>query len=392
MAVSPPTLSATARRLRWALLVALALHGVLLWRYAPQVFARIEAVGRAVVDVTKSEEPDIVEITPPEPPPKSRGMTLSTRLGAGGNEPIPAELPPGFFDKPAGMASGRMQISGDLDFARASGIQIVANIVPAAVRLPGIKSLSERARTPRARPAESAAVTPEPAAPLQAAQSPTEEAAERAEAEALAAEMAALAAAQAAAEAVPLLLPPTEDYDVDAAIARAAQAAAASASTARPASNPAPDYRTLLPQGPVVPAAPLPFGGNRRAPSDVGEGITTYALDAPAASDNRRAAPDQGRATAPARQQFFAQLTARLKAANVRLLAEAVKAGPKVTVRMKFLIDRSGRVLEVSAAEPASAKLVERAAAVIRAAVLPPVPDAMADGPLELSFPIEVYR
>lgn len=391
MAVSPPSLSATAKRLRWALLVALALHGLLLWRYAPQVFARIEAVGRAVVDVTKSEEPDIVEITPPEPPPKSRGMTLSTKLGAGGPEPIPAELPPGFFDKPAGMASGRMQISGDLDFARASGIQIVANIVPAAVRLPGIRAISERARTPRAKPAESAAAAPEPAAPLQAAQSPTEEAAERAEAEALAAEMAARAAAQAAAEAVPLLLPPTEDYDVDAAIARAAQAAAASASAPR-SSTAAPDYRTLLPQGPVVPAAPLPFGSSRSAQSDVGEGITTYALDAPAASDNRRAAPDQGRASAPARQQFFAQLTARLKATNVRLLAEAVKAGPKVTVRMKFLIDRSGRVLEVSAAEPASAKLVERAAAVIRAAVLPPVPDAMADGPLELSFPIEVYR
>lgn len=391
MAVSAPTLSATARRLRWALLVALALHGLLLWRYAPQVFERIEAAGRAVVKVAV-DEPEIVEIAAPEPPPRGRGMTLSTRLGSGGSEPIPAELPPGFFGKPSGMTSGRMQISGDLDYSRASGLQIVANIVPSAVRLPGINALGERVRTPRPRSPQAEPAAPEPSAPLQAAIAPTEEAAERAEATALAAELEAIVAAQAAAEAVPLLLP-AEDYDVDATIARAAASAAASASVPRaPTSSPVPDYRALLPQGPVVPAAPLPFGGNRRGEREAGEGITTFALDAPAAGDDRRAAPDEGPVNVPARQQFFALLTARLKATNVRLLAEAVKAGPKVTVRMRFLIDRSGRVLQVSAAEPASPLLVERAAAVIRAAVLPPVPASMPDGPLELSFPVEVYR
>ncbi len=93
-----------------------------------------------------------------------------------------------------------------------------------------------------------------------------------------------------------------------------------------------------------------------------------------------------------ARQQFFATLTARLKATNVRLLAEAVRAGPRVTVRMRFLLDRNGQVLEVTPADPVDRQLAARAAAVIRAAALPAVPAVMTRVPLELSFPVEVYR
>lgn len=381
-----PQLSATARRLRWALLIALALHAVLLWRYAPNLFARFETA-RQSVDASAPPQ-QIVEITPPPAPPKGRGMVMSSKLGSVSSAPLPA----GFFAKPVPRASGTMQLSGDLDFSRASGLQIVANIVPSATRLPNINIVSDRARTPKPRIGNQAqpgsATAPETAVPAGiAAQSPAAQIAEQPAQE-----------QPAPAQQVPYLLPPVEDsYDVDAAIARAADAAEQSARAAQAPtsqSKPPPDYRAMLPQGPLVAAAPLPLGGDRPAAAagETETGITTYALDAPVARDTNRAAPDQGKASNAARQQFFALLTARLKATNVRMLAEAVKAGPKATIRMKFLVDRSGQVLEITPAEPANGLLIERATNVIRAATLPRVPDTMTVVPVELSFPVEVYR
>lgn len=379
--MASPAPSSNARRLRWALLIALALHAALLWRYAPNLFERFENARKA--DPSQPEVPpveEIVEITPPPEPPKSRGMVLSTRLGSASPEALQAPLPKGFFAKPAPIGSGLLHLADDLDFARASGAQIVANIIPAATRLPNISALSDKARTPKpSKPPPKAK-----AAPLLAAQTAVQAVAE------------APSPAPAEPPQVPFLLPLVlEDLNVDAAIAQAASTAqqSARAANASTAPKPAPDYRALLPQGPLVAAPPLPLG-SKQAPQEPAResGITTFALDAPAAADQVRAAPDQGKAGAAARQQFFSLLTARLKATNQRLLAEAVKAGPRTTVRMKFLLDREGRVLELSPAEPGSRQLVERAAAVIRAAPLPRVPDSMTQVPVELSFPVEVYR
>ena len=383
--MASPAPSPNARRLRWALLIALALHAALLWRYAPNLFERFESARKS--DLDKAEAPpqeDIVEIAPPPEPPKSRGMMLSTRLGSGSPESLQAPLPKGFFAKPAPIGSGLLHLADDLDFARASGAQVIANIIPAATRLPNISALSDKARTPKPKPAQK----PKPASvPLLSAQAPVSVAADEGLPQPVPAEP----------SPVPFLLPPVvqEDLNVDAAIARAASAAQQSARAANSstAAKPALDYRALLPQGPLVAAPPLPLGSKiapRESPRE--SGITTFALDAPVARDEVRAAPDQGKAGAAARQQFFSLLTARLKATNQRLLAEAVKAGPRTTVRMKFLLDREGRVLEISPAEPGNRALVERAAAVIRAASLPRVPDSMTQVPVELSFPVEVYR
>lgn len=381
--MASPAPSSNARRLRWALLIALALHAALLWRYAPNLFERFENAGKA--DSSQPEVPpveEIVEIAPPPEPPKSRGMALSTRLGSGSPEALQAPLPKGFFAKPAPIGSGLLHLADDLDFARASGAQIVANIIPAATRLPNISALSDKARTPR----PSKPLPKAKPAPLLAAQAPAQ----------VALEPPLPAPAPAEPPQVPFLLPPVvEDLNVDAAIAQAASTAqqSARAANANTAPKPAPDYGALLPQGPLVAEPPLPLGSKmapQEKPSE--SGITTFALDAPPARDKVRAAPDQGKAGAAARQQFFSLLTARLKATNQRLLAEAVRAGPRTTVRMKFLLDREGRVLEISPAEPGKRELVERAAAVIRAASLPRVPDSMAQVPVELSFPVEVYR
>lgn len=378
--------SATARRLRWALLIALALHALLLWRYAPQLFQRFEAARSKPETVPARPEEQIVEIEPPAPPPKGRGMVLATTLGGGSPERIASTLPDNFFPKPQPLGDGTLHLADDLGFARKSGAEIVASIIPAATRLPNINALSDRARTPLPKPANRS--KPQPAPPLKA---PTPVSV---------AEEDLPPPTRPASSPVPFLLPPEQGDPLDdAAVAEAAQRAERSAREANvpTTASRAPDYRAMLPQGPLVAAPPLPLG--RQAPDDdagvagkESSGITTFALDAAPAQDRLRAAPDSGKSVAAARQQFFSLLTARLKATNQRLLAEAVRAGPRTTVRMKFLVDRGGEVLEITPAEPASREVLERAAAVIRAADLPPVPAAMTRVPLELSFPVEVYR
>lgn len=388
------SISPNARRLRWALLIALALHALLLARYAPDLLTRLDAATASTLAVAEEQ---IVELAPLTVPPKPRGMSLSTRLGQVSQQPLPA----GFYDKPAPRAVGAMQLSGDLDFSRASGLQIVANIIPSAINLPNIQNLREKPRAPTTALKPLATLKPLPPSPLADAArepattpSPTPPPTVTPDAPPL------QAVIELAPEPATPLLPPPEEadsYDVEASIVRAAEAAEQQARAAHAAAvaKTAPDYRALLPQGAVVSPAPLPLGGNKptRAPGAAEEpdsSITTYALSPVAPRSNERP-PDAGR-LGIARQQFLTQLAARLKTTNVQMLAQALKAGPRTTVQMKFLVDRSGLVLEISAAEPANRLLIERAAAVIRAANLPRVPDAMTQVPVELSFPVEVYQ
>lgn len=393
-----PAANANTRRLRWALVLAVALHALLFWRYLPNLTARFEAMREAM----NAPEETVVEIAPPPPPPPpvTRGMTLATRLGEAGVL-TEKDLPKNFFDKPKGLAGGRMMISDNLDFSRQSGIQVVASIVPGALRLSGVNALSDAPRAPAPRPGQKPAATPAPAVkkPTATQPAPAPSAQPR-----LSPPLPATAAVEA--DAVPsFLLPAPEpepapavpDLDVDAVIARAADDAERTAREVQRRSDDktAPNYRALLasqmrsavPQTPLD-ALPRESAG---APESAG-GITTYALDAPAAPDRQHAAPEEGPRANAARQQFFAQLTARLKATNNRLLAESMKAGQRTTVRMTFLLDRDGRVLSISPGDPVARELVERAAAVIRATALPPVPASMTEVPVELSFPVEVYR
>ncbi|MES2683100.1 MAG: hypothetical protein V4650_06225 [Pseudomonadota bacterium] len=450
-------LSANNRRLRWALAIALALHAVLLWFYAPQFLARFEASQLLPVSVPAPQPVEqIIEITPPAPPPRKRGIELATRLGGGSPEALQPELPPDFFPKPTPLGNGRLNLSDDLDFARASGAQIVANIIPAATRMANLSLVDGRVRRLKPKPIRPTSAAPArttalaPIAPVTASaaasvgtvaeapvpiQSTTPQ--QPLSARATPAQAVLLDTPQLRADepppqppapiqlqpqppleeptvlseesfvpedttAVPFLLPPPppvvedlEDLNVDAAIEQAARAAAQSARVAHSSSTAraAPDYRAMLPQGPLVAAPPLPLGGDRViAPAPRESSITTYALEAPSARRPPPPTVEQQKAAAVARKQFFAELTARLKATNQRLLAEALKAGPRTTVQMRFLIDREGRVIEMGPVEPGNRLLAERAMAVIRAAALPRVPDSMTQLPVELSFPVEVYR
>ncbi len=390
--MAPTDTNPNARRIRWALLIALGLHLLLAWRFLPDLSTTFETVRKAI----GAEE--VVEIKP-APPLMSRNMAMTTTLGE-----VPSrKLPKGFFDKPKGMKGGQLEISDDLDFSRKSGVQIVANIIPGALRLRNVDTISEAARTPKPKPgrdarSKAAAEVQSPSATQVAEAEPPPQP--------------TLFQPPATPPPLPFLLPapeveppppepelpPEREVDVDAVIARAADDAERAAREARNAATrkAAPDYRAMLPQGAMIEALPpTPREGVKAV--DVGaptqeSGITTFALDAPQASDRARAAPEDGNTASAARQQFFALLTARLKAANSRTLAEAIKAGPRTTVRMSFLVDRDGSVVGISPGDPISRALAERAAAVIRSARLPPVPAAMTEVPLELSFPIEVYR
>lgn len=87
-------------------------------------------------------------------------------------------------------------------------------------------------------------------------------------------------------------------------------------------------------------------------------------------------------------------MTAHLFAANQRALAEAIRAGPKLTLVVRFWIDRQGRVLDARVARSSGvAELDRRAEKVLLDAS--PVPQLAPDMPqetLELSFPVQVYR
>ncbi len=138
-----------------------------------------------------------------------------------------------------------------------------------------------------------------------------------------------------------------------------------------PTPRPLPDLSP--PQGPQP---PLP-------PPDVGR--------APGAGNT----PDQGGGTfTPNRNVFFSRMTAHLFAANQRALAAAIRAGPRLTLDVRFWIDRDGRVLDARVARSSGiAALDRRAEQVVRdASPLPRLAPDMPHDTLELSFPVQVYR
>lgn len=361
-----------SRRLRWALLIALALHVLALWRYAPDLRARVE---QALADEPETVEQvlEIGEPPPPPEPPRER-WSLQTSLRGGSPEALPPPLPENFFPRPSSAGTARLELSARLaqpprapDPVPAAAA--TAPVVPAVVRLPDIVAVSPQPRTPR--PSTRAPLRPAP--PVTA----VEVAPEPRQAEPL----------------PPIRLPPEDDPALDLAITRAAEDAERSARRPPDAAPPV-DLRKLLLQGATAQTPLRAPDGTRPAPPPPEAGITTYPLDAAIAPDQTRAAPDEGLADqAPNRAQYFARVTAQLKATNQRRLAESVRVGSRATVRMKFTVDRSGRLLDVRSAEVADAEVIARAAEVVRAAApFPGIPEAMGQTRLELSFPIEVYR
>lgn len=364
--------SKNSRRLRWALLIALALHALLAWQYAGDLRARVAAALRA-----EPPSETVVEIAsePPPPPPSRNRWTLATKLSSGSPEDLPPPLPDNFFPKPPPPGRGFLSLSTSLS-GRSLTAALTAALVPDVVRLPDIEARGVQPRAGRpsrtARPAASPPLSA--AAPLEPELPPLEPQA-------------------------PLRLPPVQDEaDLELAIRRAAESAKRSAGVElSPRANS--DLRALLPQGPLA-SAPEPSrrGGKpliepRPVPPMPASGITTYPLDAPLAPDDGGAAVDAGGDYTRNRAEYFARLTAQLKVTNQRALAEAVKATPRMTVRMKFVVDRRGAVLDVYAAETVPVEAARRATEIIRAAApFPRIPESMVQPRLELSYPVEIYR
>ena len=145
--------------------------------------------------------------------------------------------------------------------------------------------------------------------------------------------------------------------------------------------NPAEPYRGAVPdviaEAPGLPdqsQAPITAGG-----PVLGEG----------------AAPERGPGEAVAdRSAFFQRLTNHLFQINQVMLAEAIRATPRMTVEVHFTVDRNGRVIEAAVSRSTGdPRLDDKAVAVIQRAS--PVPRLSSDMPqqkLELSFPVQIYR
>lgn len=106
-------------------------------------------------------------------------------------------------------------------------------------------------------------------------------------------------------------------------------------------------------------------------------------------------APDRGPGTWSAnRNMFFSRLTAHLFKANQEALANAVRAGPKLTLDVRFHVARDGRVLSASVVRSSGLPDLDRKAeeTILNASPLPRLSEDMPQQQLELSFPVEVYR
>lgn len=366
--------SKNSRRLRWALLIALALHALLAWQYAGDLRARVVA---ALQPETLSET--VVQLAPEPPPPPTKRWELATKLSSRSPEDLPPPLPDNFFPKPAPPGRGFLSLSTKLSGSSLSAA-LTAAIVPEVVRLPDVEARGAPASARVPRSARAPRSAPPPASPLLAAATPEEP------------EL-PLPAPQA-----PLRLPTAqEEAALDLAIRRAAEEAQRSARVELQ-TRASPDLRGLLPpQGPLAPTPPpasrRPLVEPRPLPTAAPAGITTYPLDAPPAPEASASGAEPGGDYTRNRAEYFARLTAQLKATNQRALAEAVKATPRMTVRMKFVVDRRGAVLDIYASEAVPAEAARRAADIVRAAApFPRIPEVMIQPRLELSYPVEIYR
>lgn len=94
------------------------------------------------------------------------------------------------------------------------------------------------------------------------------------------------------------------------------------------------------------------------------------------------------------RAAFFQQLTQHLFTVNQRVLAEAVRASAKVTVEVRFSIDRGGRVLDASVLRGSGNAAVDAKAVdvILRASPVPQMAPDMPQSRIELSFPVQVYQ
>lgn len=114
-----------------------------------------------------------------------------------------------------------------------------------------------------------------------------------------------------------------------------------------------------------------------------------------AAYPGAQPAPDRGPGVAVGgRGEFFQKLTTHLFQTNQIVLAEAIRATPKLTVEVRFSIDRAGRVLGAQVMRSTGDAALDGKAAdvILRASPVPQMPADMPQARIELSFPVQIYR
>jgi TonB family protein len=323
-------MTSTAARLRGSFALAVLLHGGLV-PMLPDLRQRLEAMSQAI-PVPIDLAPSGPPVIPVKLPGSGNGFELQTELGAIARRSPRDDRPmPGV---PAGAVPRRLAMSG--------GLGAAAREAAAAERGQAIAELG-----------------------LASGPGPT-------------------AQAVAAGDERPIArtaTPPPSPAPADSKPAGNGGGGKAAADSKRPGRPPPPAPPPIQRLDPSI--EPEPHAADA-PPLAAGSGLT---LDS--------AAPERGPGEfSSSRSAFFSRLTEHLLKVNQQVLAEAVRASPRLVVEVRFTVDRRGRVLS---AEPVrgtgSAELDEKAVRVIqRASPLPSLAADMPQAQLELSFPVQIYR
>ncbi|WP_428310852.1 TonB family protein [Hydrocarboniphaga sp.] len=146
-------------------------------------------------------------------------------------------------------------------------------------------------------------------------------------------------------------------------------------------------YRGAPPENIAI-APPLP-------PRAAGDDTLASPPPTVAAYPGAQPAPDRGPGVAVGgRGEFFQKLTTHLFQTNQIVLAEAIRATPKLTVEVRFSIDRAGRVLGAQVMRSTGDAALDGKAAdvILRASPVPQMPADIPQARIELSFPVQIYR
>lgn len=97
--------------------------------------------------------------------------------------------------------------------------------------------------------------------------------------------------------------------------------------------------------------------------------------------------------SAAVRQAYLGEVAEKLRNANTRVLAGALKAGAKRRVNIRFEVNRQGGIIRAKPVGTPAQALVQQALKVLQAAApFPSIPEDMPQSSLELNFPIDVYE
>lgn len=376
-------MTSSRQKLRWSLGIAIAVHAALLSAYIPLAVLEIEKRVRDLL-VASGIEP------PPPPPPQAEQQIIPVTLPAGNFE---LQYTLGSLKDPPKGKKPKFDQLPKFQPQMVSEMSVSDSLHDAADQAARAEAAMQRMM---AQAAAQQRVTEEFVADIVLADSSVVIAPAPAPAALSVSDQQKLAQAPAAPKPAPPATGASKPRQRSAPPTPApAPRAPAPPPLRQPEPRPAAPFEpapTQLPQQPVqsheVYAVPPP-------PEPQPEAIPPEAPPAAEFIPGLLPAPDRGPGEfTNGSRVFFSKLTAHLFRANQIALANAVKAGSRLTIDVRFFVARDGRVLGAQVVRSTGDRALDaKAEQVILDAS--PVPKLAADMPqtrLELSFPVDIYR